>query len=347
MNRPIPNVGAWLGSDGPESDVVVASRVRLARNLANVPFLTRASTADQDLVIRATELALADAGLLEHGRFYEPELLTPEQGQYLLERHLVSPDFARSHARRGLYLTSDETKSLMVNEEDHLRLQVLGSGLALTPCLDQATDFDRQLEARLHIASSPEFGYLTACPTNLGTGLRASVLIHLPALVLTREIEKVLRGAIAIGLNVRGIYGEGTDTRGNFFQISNARTLGQTEPEIVEIVATAARQLIDYERKARAWLMRNLRLETEDKVFRSLGLLRSARLLTSDEAINLLATVRLGICLGIINELDLGLVTRLLVLVRPANLQQHLGQTLDSNGRDERRATFLRELLVS
>jgi protein arginine kinase len=223
---------------------------------------------------------------------------------------------------------------------------VLESGQALVAALAAAVELDSQLERQLKYAFSEGFGFLTACPTNLGTGMRASVLVHLPALVLTREIDKVLRGALAIGLAVRGIYGEGTETKGNFFQISNQRTVGQTEAEIADAVASIAGQLVDYERKARGYLMEHLRTETEDKVFRSLALLRGARLLSSDEAINLLATVRLGIALGIINELRLADVSRLMTLVRPANLQALLGETLDANARDERRATFIRETLV-
>jgi protein arginine kinase len=176
--------------------------------------------------------------------------------------------------------------------------------------------------------------------------MRASVLVHLPALVLTREIEKVLRGALHIGLAVRGLYGEGTETHGNFFQISNQKTVGQTEEEIIETISDICRQVIDYERKAREYLMEKLRMELEDKVFRSFALLKGARILTSDEAINLIATLRLGVALGIVNEISLAEVSRLLILVRPANLQVMLGEKMDAARRDERRAAFVRETLV-
>jgi protein arginine kinase len=339
-------VGRWLAATGPEADVVLSTRVRLARNLADVPFTHRAVPRDHERTIEAVRWALTDTGYLENGKFLENEQLAEPQGQYLIERHLASPDFVASKAKRGLYVGSDEAASLMVNEEDHLRFQVLASGLDFPEAFTAAAALDEKLESQLQYAFSPEFGFLTACPTNLGTGMRASVLVHLPALVITREIEKVLRGAIHIGLAVRGLYGEGTETKGNFFQISNQKTVGQTEWEIIETISDISRQVILYERKAREYLMKKLRVEVEDKVFRSLGLLRGARVLSSDEAINLIASLRLGVALGIVNEINLEQVTRLLILVRPANLQVMLGENLTAAERDERRATFVRETLV-
>uniref|UniRef100_A0A7C4CDV4 Protein arginine kinase n=1 Tax=candidate division WOR-3 bacterium TaxID=2052148 RepID=A0A7C4CDV4_UNCW3 len=339
-------VGRWLEPSGPESDVVVSTRVRLARNLADVPFAAKAGPADQERVVSSLRWALQEIGCLEQGRFFDDEQLAEPRGSCLLERHLVSPDFLSTKARRGLYVGEDEAVSLMINEEDHVRFQVLASGLDFAEAFGRAAVLDEKLESQLAYAFSPEFGFLTACPTNLGTALRASVMVHLPALVMTREIEKVLRGALHIGLAVRGLFGEGTETRGNYFQISNQRTLGQSESEIIETVTEVCRQLIEYERKAREYLMRNLRTEVEDKVFRSLAILKGARILTSSEATNLLATVRLGIVLGLINEVTLAEVNRLTVLVRPANLQVVLAATLDGAERDERRATLVRETLV-
>jgi protein arginine kinase len=339
-------VGRWLAASGPDSDIVISTRIRLARNLAGVPFLPRAKKSEQERVVEAVRWALHATGYEETGRFIDDETLSDTHGQYLLERHLVSPHFVSSKARRGLFVSADETVSLMVNEEDHLRFQVLASGLAFSEAFATASGLDDRLESEVQYSFSPEFGFLTACPTNVGTGMRASVFVHLPALVLTREIEKVLRGALHIGLAVRGLYGEGTETRGNFLQISNQKTLGQTESEIVESVADISRQVVDYERRAREYLMKNLRMELEDKVFRSFAILKGARILSSDEAINLIATLRLGVALGIVNEIDLAGVSRLLILVRPANLQAMLGETLDATQRDERRAAFIRETLV-
>ncbi|MEO0079494.1 MAG: protein arginine kinase [candidate division WOR-3 bacterium] len=346
MRLTTEKVGTWLSSTGPDSDVVVATRVRLARNLADVPFSPKARASDRDRVVDTVRWALQDLGYLQEGQFFDDEQLAEPNGQFFVERHLASPDFLSAQGRRGLFVSHDETVSLMVNEEDHLRFQVLASGLDFVTSFGKAAALDEKLEGQLAYAFSPEFGFLTTCPTNVGTAMRASVLVHLPALVFTQEIEKVLRGALHIGLAVRGLYGEGTETRGNFFQISNQRTLGQSESEIIETITDICRQIVDYERKARDYLVRNARVELEDKVFRSLALLKGARVISSDEATNLLATVRLGVALGFINELSLAEVGRLLILIRPANLQVMLEERLEPSERDERRATFIRQALV-
>jgi protein arginine kinase len=339
-------VGRWLDGSGPEPDVVVSTRVRLARNIEDVAFAARAGAADQARAVEVVRWALQAAGYLESGGFVDDEQLTEERGTFLLERHLVSPDFVASKLKRGLFVTNDEALSVMVNEEDHLRLQALVSGLNMPAAYELAAKLDERLEDDLGYAFRPDYGYLTACLTNLGTGMRASVLVHLPGLVLTRGIEKVLRGAVQVGLVVRGLFGEGSETRGSFFQISNQKTLGLSETEILETVTNSARQVIEHERKAREYLVENLRAEIEDKVFRALAVLRSARILSSSEATSLLAGVRLGVALGIINELKPAVVNRLLILVRPENLQAVLNQRLKPEERDERRATFVRETLV-
>jgi protein arginine kinase len=339
-------VGAWLSETGPENDVAISTRVRFARNIEDVPFPGRMKPGDAELVLETIRWALSEGGYLKQGQFFEDGLLSEPDGQYFVERHLASPDFITSKNRKGLFVSNDERISVMINEEDHLRFQALAAGLDFATAFGLAAEVDAKLESQLVYAFSEEFGFLTAYPTNLGTGMRASVFLHLPGLVLTREIEKVLRGAYAVGLLVRGIYGEGSETKGNFFQISNQRTLGQSEAEIIEVLVNVCRQIIDYERKAREYLMHNLRVEVEDKVFRSLGILRGARVISSEEATNLLATVRLGVVLGIINELRVSEVSQLLVLIRPANLQALLGEKLAAVDRDERRATFIRQKLV-
>ncbi|MCR4423694.1 MAG: protein arginine kinase [candidate division WOR-3 bacterium] len=339
-------VGTWLSSSGPDSDVVISTRVRFARNLIDVPFVVRMKQFEQELVLETVRWALADIGFLKQGRFFEEEMLAEPDGLYFVERHLASLDLITSKTRKGLFVSEDETVSLMVNEEDHIRFQVLASGFDFVTAFGKAAELDEKLEGQLAYAFSPEFGFLTSCPTNVGTALRVSVFLHLPGLVLTKEIERVLRGAYALGLLVRGVFGEGTESRANLFQISNRRTLGQSEAEIVEVVSSVCRQIVDYEHKARQFLMHNLRVEVEDKVFRSLGLLRGARIISTEEATDLLAMVRFGVALGIINELRLAEVTQLLILVRPANLQAVLGEKLRGDEQDERRATFIREKLV-
>jgi protein arginine kinase len=263
-----------------------------------------------------------------------------------LERHLVSPDFASSKQRHAVFINKDETLSLMINEEDHIRYQVLVSGLDFELGLYQIGDFDEQLENELEYAYSPELGFLTACPSNVGTGMRASVLIHLPGLVLTKEIEKVLRGIIQIGLAVRGLYGEGTETKGNFFQISNQQSLGRSENEIIEIIEKAVRQVIGYEKKAREYLMQNAQTEIEDKVFRADAILKNARIINSEEAINLLAVLRLGVVLGISTDISLKTINELLIITKPANLQIYYNKEMEPDERDDKRSTLLRSRLM-
>ncbi len=340
-------IGTWLSESGPDSDVVISTRVRFARNFRDLPFPIRMTPEEAELVLETVRWALQDTGYLNQGQFFTGQCLNEPDGLYFVERHLASPDFISAQRQpKGLFVSDDETLSMMINEEDHLRFQGLASGLDFATAFARAVGLDEKLERQIEYAYSPEFGFLTACPTNIGTGMRVSVFLHLPGLVLTREIEKVLRGAYSVGLNVRGLYGEGTATKGNLFQISNQRTLGQSEAEIIEVLNSVCRQIVDYEHKARSYLMHNLRVEIEDKVFRSLGILRGARIISSEEATNLLATVRLGVALGIINELKMSEISELLLLIRPANLQMILGEKLSPTDRDERRATLIRQKLV-
>ncbi len=338
-------VAKWLDSSGPESDIVVSNRIRLARNLKGFPFEIKATKIDQEKILGLVNYALEELNLLKTGKFLGSQELTPLVIQSLLEKHLVSPDFAQAKQKHAVFINNDETLSLMINEEDHIRYQVLSSGLDFELSLYQIRDFDEQLEKELEFAYSTDLGYLTACPSNVGTGLRASVLIHLPGLVLTKEIEKVLRAILQIGLAVRGLYGEGTETKGNFFQVSNQQSLGRSEDEIVEIIEKAVRQIIGYERKARDYLLRHAKLEVEDKVFRAQAILKNARIITSEEAINLLAVLRLGITLGIISNISLKTINELLILTKPANLQIYYNKDMTAEERDEKRAGLLRSKL--
>lgn len=339
-------VAAWLSATGAESDVVISTRVRFARNLADVPFPEKMKPDDQERVVKMVRWVLSETGYLEEGLFWENGSLNEPEGFYFVERHLASPDFVVAKHKKGLFVSLDETLSLMINEEDHLRFQAFASGLDFATSFKKVSALDEKLEGQLAYAFSRELGFLTACPSNVGTGMRASVFLHLPGLVFTQEIEKVLRGVYSIGLLVRGMYGEGSETRGNLFQISNKRTLGQSESEIIDVLTGACRQMIEYEYKAREYLMHNLRVEIEDKVFRALGTLRGARIISSEEATELLTMVRLGVALGIINELKLSEVTPLMVLICPANLQALWGEKLEPAEIDERRATFIRQKLV-
>jgi protein arginine kinase len=341
-----PAAGSWVFNIGESMDIILSSRVRLARNLKDFNFERKADPATQEKIIALVQQALEHTEMSGAGTFIDTKDLAPLSIQFLLERHLISPDFVQSQRPKGLFVSNDQSLSIMVNEEDHLRFQVLAAGLAFETTARRAHSIDFELDRRLSYAFSPELGYLTACPTNVGTGMRASVLIHLPALVLTREIEKVLRGVLQVGFSVRGLYGEGTETKGHFFQLSNQVTLGVTEAEIIEGLKKIARELITLEKNARHFLLKNTRLEIEDKIFRALAILKNARVMSSDEVINLTSAVRLGIGLELISEVSLPTVNEIMILTQPANLQILFGKAMESAERDEKRAEFIRNRLT-
>lgn len=335
------HVGQWLSGQGKDADIVISSRIRLARNVAGIPFLARAGMEEQKELLNHANVALGELFAADGRGVVMMDEISPLEAQFLLERHLISPHFVQSSAARGFYVNPDETLSLMVNEEDHLRLQTLGSGLCLKELLSRISEVDSGLNSRLPYAYDERYGFLTACPTNVGTGMRTSILIHLPGVVVTKEIDRVLRGVMQLGLSVRGTYGEGTETRGYLFQISNQRTLGQSEEEIVDTLTHMAKQIIRYERDAREYLFSKMSVHMNDKVYRSLGILKYARVLSSDEVINLLSTLRLGIPqLKGVNTADLN---RLMIITQPANLQVYFGKDLEPEARDRKRAQMIRE----
>jgi protein arginine kinase len=336
----------WLDATGPNADIVISSRIRLARNLAGVNFPGRTLPADQERVIDRAEQALQGLSIYAPDRFLRRKRLSEIQTGCLVERHLASLEFAAGKTSRALFVGPGETLSVMVNEEDHLRLQILASGLDFNASLTELQSLDDVLGAELGYAFSPQYGFLTACPTNLGTGMRASVLIHLPGLALTKEIEKILRGALQVGLAVRGLYGEGSETRGNLFQISNQVTLGKSEEEIIEVLGKIANEVVGFERKARTYLLEKLRLEIEDKVFRADAILRSARLLSSTEATNLLGVLRLGVTTGLIPGPGIRSINELMIFCRPACLQDYYDRELPPRERDAVRAELVRAKLA-
>ncbi|MBS4016228.1 MAG: protein arginine kinase [Candidatus Latescibacteria bacterium] len=358
INELIPS---WLDNKTADSSIVLSSRVRYARNLSGYPFPNRASQSELQQVFEMINQAIHDQknlrSILSESAPVSIDKLTELQAEFLLERHLISPDFVQKSASRknlkstkevrvrGVFINVGETISVMINEEDHLRMQVIMPGFNFKQGFEQLNQLDNNLESMLCYAYSPRYGYLTACPSNIGTGLRASVLIHLPALVLTREIEKVLRAVWQIHFMVRGLYGEGTETKGYFFQVSNTLSLGQSEDEIIEGIEKITQELIAYEEKSRDYLLTNMKSEIEDKIFRAYALLNSARLLTSEEALNLLATVRLGVATQIIRETSLNTLNKIMILLRPANLQIFYNQKMTPGERDEKRASLIRQIL--
>ena len=321
----IPDGGlAWLEASGPLAHVVLSTRIRLARNLDHAVFAGRASADERRRVLEAVDSAWQKCPSARGGvRILLDELDTGER-QVLHERHLVSKELMSSAEGRpgrsasAVFLSG--SLGAMVNEEDHLRLQTLQSGFALQPAYAALDRLDDELGAVLPFAFHREFGYLTACPTNAGTGLRASVLIHLPGLVLTKEISKVLQSLAQVGLTFRGLYGEGSEVVGNFFQLSNQTTLGKSEEELLDHLGKIVRQVVEYEEQARQVLLRDAPMIIEDKVWRAYGLLRHARSLSFEESMNLLSGVRLGAGLKLIPGLSVYTLNKLLIFTQSAHL---------------------------
>ena len=337
----------WLDGSGPHADLVVSTRVRLARNLANVPFTHRARDEQLQGVLTGVGSAADRTPAFTGALVLRMDELGPIDRQILVERHLVSHELSDGARPRGIVIGAHERLSLMINEEDHLRLQAMSSGLQLHEAWTAADQADSELDQSLDFAFSDEIGYLTSCPTNTGTGLRASVLIHLPALVLLQEIQRVLKSIMQVGLNVRGLYGEHSDVMGNLFQISNQTTLGRSENDSIESLERVTRQVIEAEEHARERLLRDARVQIEDKVWRAYGLLRHCRSVASQEVINLCSAVRLGASLGTQGLCPIRVINELLVLTQPAHLQRMHGGELTPGERNVYRAQLVRERLIA
>lgn len=341
--RPSP----WLSGEGPRSDMVLSTRIRLARNLGAVPFTHRARPEQLEGVLLSVSGAAQRAAAFGGGLTLRMDRLSPVERQVLVERHLVSHELGDGSKPRGIVIGAEERLSLMVNEEDHLRLQSLAPGFQLAEAWARADAADDELDDALDFAFSDEIGYLTSCPTNAGTGLRASVLIHLPALVLLDEIQKVLKSIMQVGLNVRGLYGEHSEVMGNLFQISNQTTLGRSERDSIESLERVTRQIIDTEERARDRMMRDARVQIEDKVWRAYGTLRHCRSIHSREVINLCSAVRLGVALGLPGLPPLAALNALLIVTQPAHLERLHGGELTPSERNVHRAQLVRERLAA
>jgi len=340
------SLSPWMSGSGSETDIVLSSRVRLARNLAKLPFPNQADSAKSILVLRELQSSVDDLARIDGKGYQWVDIadLSPVERRVLVEKHVVSYDLIEEPINRALIIREDAAVSVMINEEDHLRIQSLHSGLDLKNALKTANLIDDCIEDRHTFAFDARLGYLTACPTNLGPGLRASVMVHLPALVLTQRINRVISAATQLGLAVRGLYGEGTETTGNIFQISNQLTLGYNEMEIIDNLQSVARQIVDQERAARNVLMKSSKDDLEDRVWRAYGILRYVRKISGQEALALLSEVRLGTDLKIIEKIGQQVFNELLVATRSNFLQRLSGQSdLDSSGRDRLRAQVIRE----
>lgn len=338
-------VGTWLKGAGPESDIVISCRVRLARNLVQFPFVSRARPAQKQQLTTIIRQAIASTRIVPDMLFLNLGRASLVDREFLVERHLISRELAEGDGSRAVVVSRSENISIMINEEDHLRLQVLRSGLEPAGAWSDIDQIDDKLEKRLDFAFSSRLGYLTACPTNVGTGLRASVMLHLPALVLTGEIEKVFRAVSKINLAVRGLYGEGTQASGDFYQISNQATLGKSEQEIMSSIESVVPQIARYERRARQALLRDNRIKLEDRIWRAYGVLKSARAITSRDTMHLLSSLRLGINLEVIKDRQIAEVNHLFITTQPAHLQKLKGRELSPEERDIVRATYIRQTL--
>jgi protein arginine kinase len=337
----------WMKGEGPDSDIVISSRIRIARNIRSFSFPMLASNEQSKEVLgQVTEvLDLDELNTISKFEMISLADLNELEKKVLVEKHLISPNLANESRNGAVILSENEAISIMVNEEDHLRIQCMHPGFQIREAWDIANQIDDVFESKVNYAFDEKRGFLTSCPTNIGTGIRASVMIHLPALVITQQINRILSAITQVGLAVRGLYGEGSEAIGNLFQISNQITLGQSEEEIIDNLYSVAKQIIEHERSARAKLLDESRTRIIDRVRRSYGILSHAAIMDSKEAAQRLSDVRLGIDLGLINELPANIMNELMVMTQPGFLQQFAGGKLSADERDIRRAEMIRERL--
>lgn len=338
-------VKKWQEKSGAESDVVISTRIRLARNLPKIPFPCRMNDEQAEVVEQAVRRAVdhSNSAISKGLKYVELQDLTKTEMISMVERHLVSPEFIAKNTGRALFLSPDETISIMVNEEDHLRMQTMQEGLALEQTYQVATMLDDALNTSLHFAFDPKLGYLTQCPTNLGTGMRASVMLHLPALQSSGQLNRIASHLSKLGLTLRGTYGEGTEPVGALYQLSNQVSLGLSEEEAITNLKSITMQLVEQERTARKKIAEDPK--KVDTIARSLGILRSARMLSSEEFMKLISNVRLGISTGIIQGISYEQVNTLLVKTQPATMSLQNGGNLNADQRDTIRADLVRQAL--
>ncbi|MBU5594703.1 protein arginine kinase [Amphibacillus sp. MSJ-3] len=340
-------ISPWMQEEGPDHDIVLSTRLRLARNFTDVPFPLMAEDEKLKIVTNWIKEHFNHQSFEQYKNleYFAMEDLQPLEKQVLVEKHLISPFLVERQKESGVLLSKNEQVSLMVNEEDHIRLQLYFPGLQLDRALEEAFKFDDWLEEKIDYAFDEDHGYLTSCPTNVGTGLRASVMMHLPALTLTGKVRKMIPAINQLGLVVRGIYGEGSEAAGNIYQISNQVTLGRTEQDIIDDLHSVVEQLIDQERYAREFLVEKSGLRLEDRIFRSYGILKYSRIIESKEAAKCLSDLRLAIDIGYIKNLSTAILSELMVLTQPGFLQQYAQETLTPEQRDIKRAMIIRERL--
>jgi protein arginine kinase len=347
LNSLVNNLPHWLDGNAPHANIIISTRVRLARNLVDYSFPNAADEEDLEKVMREVYHAITLSQQLGEPMFLDMQKLGKLERKFLVERRLISPPFAESGKPAMLVVGEEELLSVMVNEEDHLRIQSIQPGLNVEEAWRLIAQLDDELGEQLQYAFTDQFGYLTACPTNTGTGMRVSLFVHLPALAILEEIEKVIKKLAPSEITVRGFYGEGTEVVGNIFQISNQLTLGRTDDSIVKRMEEVAQRLLSIEAEARERLFNDQKLQIEDKVSRALGILQYARLLSSLELLSLLSYLRLGVDLGMLPNLNHSLLNELMVILQPAHMQKLYRDANDDLARDIRRAEIVREKISS
>ena len=339
----IHNTGQWLKGCGDFSNIVMSSRIRLARNLAEQPFPNKAQKKELNNILSVVEKASKEIDFLKKSIFFKINELDNIDKQFLVERHLMSHEHATNPDGKALIVSEEEVLSVMVNEEDHLRIQVMQSGFNLNETWKIANAIDDEFSQRLDFAYSLHWGYLTACPTNTGTAMRGSVMLHLPALVMTKQIDKVLAAISKLSFASRGFYGEGTQASGNFYQISNQVSMGHSEEDVLANINGLIRQVIEQEEQARQTLLVQNKPMVADKVFRSYGILKNAHIISSQETVELLSMVRLGVDLNILSDVNRSDINDLFIMIQPAHLQKIEGKKLSASERDTKRASLIRK----
>ncbi|MCY6483528.1 protein arginine kinase [Clostridium aestuarii] len=336
----------WLESESENEDMVLSSRIRLARNIKSIPFPNKLIEEDAKNIVKKVEDAFYSSNSIEEK--YKTIYLWQNDdvsNKVYFERHLISKKLISNQKEAAFIVNNDETVSIMINEEDHIRLQSITGGLNLKEAYEFCNKLDDLLEKNLDYAFDEKLGYLTSCPTNLGTGLRASVMVHLPALTMNREIVGLLNGLTQVGMTVRGLYGEGSQGEGNLYQISNQITLGLSEEEILSNLTGIINQVVNQEKIARERIFKNSKYELEDKIYRAAGILKSAVILSSKETLKLLSDVRLGVEMGIIKDIDKNALNKLLIEIQPAVIQKSSKDKLLSKQIDLTRAQLVRRKL--
>ncbi len=334
----------WYLDSGKESDVIVSSRIRLARNIKDTPFKQKLSKEDIESLLEKVKFIIPSLG---YGlKFLKIKDMDDITKLTLVEKHVISPDIIsdKNEEESAILINDEENICIMVNEEDHIRIQIFNSGLDLQNTINLAKEIDKKLDNSIHFSTNKEYGYLTACPSNVGTGLRASVMVHLPALKLTGNISKILHIVNSFGMTIRGIYGEESQSKGDMYQISNNQTIGITEEEIINNLENITKKVMEQERLARKNLAKN-EIELKDRIYRAYGILTNAVKLSSEESISLLSDIKLGTDLGIIKDLNDAKVKKLELYTRPANLQKYAGKILNAYERDIKRAEIIKEII--